>query len=229
LCTDVDDTDPAPSFVRDELLFASNRGSDFDLYAATPVDSGFDVARIDELCSKDDEREPSVASDGRTACFASKLAGTRGFDLFRAQRTPRGWTGVESMTALNGPLDERAPLLLSNGFEVWFARRAATGSLDLYRSHAVELVRVPPRGWSTAEILSIASLLALALLALLAERWPGLDTIYKCFLVSVLVHLFLLWWLHSVRIENGGAPSGKKRDRIRVHVREDGRWPPIPA
>ena len=72
---------------------------------------------------------------------------------------------------------------------------------DLYRARSVELFRVPgrPIGWLDLSILAL--LLLVALLAWLARRWQQLEVLYKCVLISLIIHLLLLWWFRRVEVE----------------------------
>ncbi|MEZ5973663.1 MAG: hypothetical protein R3E96_02125 [Planctomycetota bacterium] len=72
------------------------------------------------------------------------------------------------------------------------------GRPQLLQARSRELfVRPSARpGWF--ELALLAALLLLALLAWLAKRWTTFEVIYRCVLVSLLVHALLLWWFRDV-------------------------------
>ena len=80
-----------PSLSADErtILFASNRGGDFDLYVATRPDrtAAFEAPRaVSTLNGPTDESEVFLRDDGCEVFFTSERAGTLGSsDLYRAR------------------------------------------------------------------------------------------------------------------------------------------------
>ncbi|MEZ6016946.1 MAG: hypothetical protein R3F49_17645 [Planctomycetota bacterium] len=239
-----DDSDPAPVPGTDVIVFASNRGKlgaypDFDLYAANPVrladsaaPAAFDVAPLTPLNSAFEEREPTFTADGRAVVFASdREGGAGGFDLYRSGLLPgatidgmgQGFVAPEALIGVNGATDERGPFLSLDGFTLYFgieAEVAGKPAADLFRASSKELFRTPgpPVGWR--ELLLLALLLMLALLAALAKRWRGLDILYKCVLISLLVHLLMLWWAREVYPEPvmPAQEGDGSRTRIRLVV-----------
>jgi hypothetical protein len=212
-----DDCDPAPRPGTEELVFASNRdGKSFDLYSAH-LGVGT-VAALESLATSHDERDPAFSPDGRALFFASDRDREGSFDLWRSFAGQDGWLAPASLDSLNSDASERGPCATSDGFTLYFTREVDGRASDVLSSRTLELYRLPtlPVSWIDWSIL--ASLLALALMAYLAERWPGLDTIYKCFLASMLVHIALLLWFRHVWLEGHGfetpEPSGLHRVRL---------------
>jgi len=224
--TSADESDPAPVPGTTSLTFASNRPRgarvDWDLYVARarPPDAGarpdpaagrgaapgadaaaaspsFDVEPFTTLNTPFDERDPAYSADGTQIVFASDRTGSRGrFDLWRSLFTGGAWLSPEPLEGLNTAGSERTPRPSLDGFTLLY-----TVGGDLVRARSRELFRVPgrPVGWLDLTILVM--LLLVALLAALAKRWERLDVLYKCVLVSLLVHAVLLWWLRDVYVE----------------------------
>jgi hypothetical protein len=200
-----DDTDPFPVPGSADVLFASDRPRfgrrDHDLFRAQHFEredgtTGFEVQALDALNTPFEERDPTLTPDGKTLYFASNRVGTRGgFDLWRSFDEGDGWMPPGALVGINTTADERGPLPSRDGFALLFDSGAQA---DLWRATSRELFRVPqpPLGWR--QLLGIAALLALAILAWMAKRWRGIDVLYRCLMVSVVVHLALLWFLRDV-------------------------------
>jgi len=210
--TVANETDPCPLPGSAALAFSSDRmrgmRTDYELYRATPITEGgettWELSALEELNSPFDEREPSYTADGRTVVFASDRSGSAGgFDLYRSLADRGEWLEPEPITDLNGPTSERGPYPSRDGFSMLFSIEGAEGNADLFRARSLELFRRPGRPIGWLDLLILAALLVLALLAYLAKRWDKLEVVYKCFLVSMLVHLGLLWWLQRVVVEGG--------------------------
>ena len=214
--TRVDDRDPAPLALHgagaEALVFASNRRVDqrtgFDLYRARPGPGGaWEVEPLEVLNTAAHEREPAFAADGGTLVFASDREGSLGgYDLYRSVLDRGEWLPAEPLAGVNTAASERGPHPSRDGFSLLFAVEDEAGAGDLYSARSIELFARPgkPVGW--LELLLLAALLVLALLAWLAKRWDTLEVVYKCFLVSLLLHLALLWWFRDIRPESGIVP-----------------------
>lgn len=212
-----DDCDPAPRPATVDLVFASRRGGgNFDLYVAHG-EAG-DVEPIPALDSARDEREPTFSPDGRALFFASDRRDGGSFDLWRSFDGADGWLEPAALDALNSAASERGPSAAADGFTLYFTREDAEHEADVLCARTLELYRLPGRPVGWLDLVILASLLSLALMAYLAQRWPALDTIYKCFLVSVLVHLALLWWFRDVWMEGSSSTrhDGDERHRVRL-------------
>ncbi len=212
-----DDCDPALRPGTEEIVFASNRdGQGFDLYTANPGVGT--VALLAPLATSRDERDPAFSADGRALYFASDRGSAGSFDLWRSFSGQDGWLAPASLDSLNSDVSERGPSPTADGFTLYFTREVPGRASEVVRARTLELYRLPalPIAWVDWAILG--SLLALALMAYLAERWPGLDTIYKCFLVSVLVHIALLLWFRNVLLEGRGLDQPERSGLHRVRI-----------
>lgn len=184
-----------------ELLFTSNRlhgsATDFDLYLArrTP-DGGWGPPEfLHELSSMADERCATLHPEGDSIVFTRPEA--RGIEVYESHRRADGsWSVPEPLRGLRHP---------DNGPEIRFdeggsALLLARGD-DTVRSRLRILRAIPDGGvpWGAWILLALAALLLL--LRLLASRWKGLEILYRCLLISVLVHLLLWWWLEDRGIE----------------------------
>jgi len=220
-----DESDPACEPGGPAVVFASNRArrarADFDLYRATPDGAGFlAVDALDALNSERDERDPAFGRDARSLWFASDRAAS--FDLWRAWGGVAGWERLEPLRALNGPEDERGPWLAAGGFELLFERGAPGAEPVFQRAHSRELLTLPPPPVSLAEWITLALLTLIGVLALLARRWHELDILWKCLLVSLVVHLLLLYGLRHVYPEHGAHELGPRAGpTIRVRLAPD--------
>ncbi|MBI1849985.1 MAG: PD40 domain-containing protein [Planctomycetes bacterium] len=212
--TAADECDPASVPGSDAIVFASNRPRgarrDFDLWIA-PLGPSRPIS-LDAVDSPFDEREPAFASDGRALLFASNRAGgTGGFDLYRSVLGETGWMAPEALRGINTEASERGPAPTADGFSMLFAVERPGGSSDLFRARSLELLRVPgrPIGWQDLTLLAL--LLLVALFAMLAKRWKKLDVIYKCLLISLFLHLLLLWLFQKLLVSGGGPGAIPKR------------------
>ena len=223
------------------------RGDSFNLWQAwsLPLFPGEDAPRygassLDELNSEFDERDPCYTLDGRALLFASdREGGSLGqFDLYRASRAPDdlvvedgpgdgAWLAPLPLSGVNTAASERDPRPSSDGFSLLFSREA-TGpagdvqGFDVWRASSKELVRTPGRPVGWRELIVLASLLVLALLAALAKRWRGLDVLYKAFLLSFIAHLLLLLWARDVVPTSEPAELDSDGEtRVKVRLVED--------
>ena len=224
--TEANETDPTPIPDSPDIAFASDRAAvanieNYDLYTATapgfgaPADSPWDVAAINAVNGNFNEREPAFAADGRTLLFSTdRVTSLGGYDIFRSILDRGQWLPPEIVPGVNSDQDERGPYTSSDGFSLWFSAEMEPGDFDIFRARSLELFRIPgrPVGWLDLTIL--ASLLLLALLAVLAKRWERMDIVYKCFLVSVVLHLLLLWWFQKVVPEPGEGTAPSQRESL---------------
>jgi WD40 repeat protein len=219
--TPADECDPAPVPGSRAIAFASNRARgarrDFDLWLAAP---GAAAVAIDALNSPADERDPAFAAEGRALLFASNRPGGAGdFDLYRSVLGESGWMAPEPLSDLDTDGAERGPAPSADAFSMYFARQRAGGSSDLFRARSLELLRVPgrPVGWQELTLLTL--LLLVALFAMLAKRWNKLDVIYKCLLVSLLLHVALLLLFRELVVGTGAPAPMPRRPEGLVRVR----------
>lgn len=230
-----DDTEPAPVPGSHALAFASNRKQgmrkDYDLYFARPGlqlpngVEGYLAENLTPVNTPFDERDPALAADGRSLFFATNRDDAVGeFDLFRSVREQVEWLPAQPLQGVNTELSERFPSPSDDGFSMFFSASAADGNFDIYRTRSLELFRVPgrPVGWVDLAVLSV--LLLLALLAFLAKRWERLDILYKCLLISVLLHLLMMWWFRRVHPESGDiqVPAGEPSFKVTLAASQPG-------
>ncbi|QDU65989.1 PD40 domain-containing protein [Engelhardtia mirabilis] len=231
LASAADDTDPAP-LPGGGLAFASNRDGgrleQFDLFLARPNPSepgAFLVEPLAPLNTGFDEREPAVAGDGRVLFFASDREGGQGsFDLYRSGLDLDGWSTPQALENLNGPGADRAPAPSVDGFTLVYSSEFEGSGADLMRATSRELFRREGDPVGLKELLLLVLLLLLALLAWGAKRWRGLDVVYRCFLISLLLHLLLLWWFREVYPESKELELAAREDGVKVRLvtRSDG-------
>ena len=231
-----DETDPRPVPGSAALAFASDRPRgmrrDFDLYLATPREAPeargrFEVAPLAFANSPFDERDPAWTAEGRSLVFASdRQGGAGGFDLWRSFLEEGRWLAPAPLRGVNSARSERGPSPSADGFSLFFdVADEADGSgdgraaPDLWRARSLELFRVPAPPVTWLEILLVVALVTLALLAWLAKRWGAMEVIYRCLLVSLIVHLLLLWYLRAVHPESEPValpPGGEQLFRVRL-------------
>ncbi len=231
LNTTADELDPAPVPGSRALAFASSRrrAMGLDLYLAAPLgetltdagtlvdpilvpgeaeraevtDSAWNVTPLDALNTPFHDRDPAFANDGLTLFFASnRSGGLGGFDLYQSVQSAGAWQPSQSLGTLNDTFDERAPSPSRDGFTLLFTTSdGVSDSTDLLRASSRELYRLPgrPVGWFDLTVLAL--LLLLALLAWLGKHWEALDILYKCLLVSLLIHLLMAYWFRDVYVD----------------------------
>ncbi len=223
LNTAADETDPAPVAGSRALAFASDRPRgqrrDHDVYIAVPRDAASDVSPLDgpDLSAGSawhtrpfdvvntpfEEREPAYAAGGQILIFSTDRQGAEGgFDLWHSMLSLGEWQPPRPLSGVNTADHERGPLLSPDGFELLFSVAADHDAGQLHRARSLELFRLPGRSVGWLDLSLLALLLLLALLAWLGRRWEALDILYKCLLVSLLVHLALMWWFRQVEVEH---------------------------
>ncbi|MFT7485158.1 MAG: hypothetical protein ACI9F9_001005 [Candidatus Paceibacteria bacterium] len=213
----LDEIDPAPLPLGDGLAFASNRNTagreGHDFYLALPnTEGGHEVAPMDALNSWQDDRELAFTADGRQAFFSSDRA-EGNYDLYASLNEFGVWLEPEAMQGLNSPAAERGPTAGNDGFELYFERSLQAqpngGSIresflpaHLFHARSLEIFQRPGRRVGWLDLLILVALLVLALLAWLAKRWDAIEVLYKCFLVSLLVHGAMMWWFRDIHPES---------------------------
>ncbi|MBL8842175.1 MAG: PD40 domain-containing protein [Planctomycetes bacterium] len=191
-----------------ELWFASNRevngSGDFDLLFAKSDGVRFAApAWADALLTPYDERAPAFSPDGRQLFFASdRPGGAGGADLWRSLRDGSGFLAPVTLGPLNGPGDELGPTLADDGFTLLYSANRVAGEAPLLlRTRTRELFPVPAPRFTLTDFTLLLLLALVALLAWLARRWEALDVIWKCMVVSLLLHLLFLWWTRRIDVE----------------------------
>ncbi|MGE3165969.1 MAG: hypothetical protein AB7O52_13775 [Planctomycetota bacterium] len=183
------------------LLFASNRayGSvvDHDLYLTRGHFGGewSLPERVEPLSSAADERGCALHPDAGSIAFTRP--GPTGLERFESWRLPDGsWSEPRPMPG--GLADGGAWLSFAHGGTSLIQARGE----EWWETHWV-LLRELPRPTLTAGLWALLLLAAVVLLILrlLAHRWPALELIYRCLLISAVLH-FLLWlWLRDEPVE----------------------------
>jgi len=228
--TAADESGPAPTPGSTALAFSSDRPrgrrTDHDLYLAladdgkaAPSFTGLAEGAFLAINTPFDERDPAFAVDGLALLFASDRDGSLGgLDLWRSVRSAGAWLEPEPLVGLNTEWTERAPMPSPDGFSLLFSAETPGDGGDLFRARSVELFRLPgrPVGWLDLTILAL--LLLVALLAWLGRRWEALDILYKCLLVSLVVHLGLMFWFREVEMETEvvDLPEGSPTFTVRL-------------
>ncbi len=208
-----DDTDPAPALDERELVFARGRGSHSELWRALLSADGRAAEGPTSLAFAD-AREPALSADGRVLWFSAPSGASRA--LWRSLWLRERWQPAQRIEELDSEADEGGPCPAANGFELFFTRAEAGKPAHLWQARSREVYLLPQRPWTWMDSAVVASLLGLALMALLARRWPALDLIYKCLLVSVLLHLLLLFLMRYVFLGGGEvSPRGSETHRVR--------------
>lgn len=225
LNTDHDELDPTPVPGSRAITYASNqpRGMrrDLDLYTAVPRGAGgeWDITAFETANTPFDEREPTYTGDALGMVFSSdRDGGPGGFDLFHSVQSAGAWQEPERLKGLNTPADERGPFLAGDGFTLYFTESGVPGAAGLVRARSLELFRVPGRRVGWFDLTLLALLLLVALLGWLGRKWEALDVIYKCLLVSLIVHALLLWWFRDVFMEQaeGALPDRERSFQVEL-------------
>ncbi|TAH39545.1 MAG: hypothetical protein EYC70_01800 [Planctomycetota bacterium] len=228
--TEAAETDPAPVPGGGAFAFASNRSrgarADYDLYLAEPGpvgtgEEGYRVTAFPAVNSPFEECEPWFTGEAYTLLFSSNRGDAADYDLYRSVRDRGVWLPPEPIEGLNSPLSERGPTASPDGFTLWFSSEDTGEDSNLYVVHSKELYRVPGRPVGWLDLVVLASLLLLALLAWLATKWEQLDVLYKCYLISLLIHLLLLWLFQKVLVQSERVPQPERERTIKVRIAPD--------
>jgi outer membrane protein OmpA-like peptidoglycan-associated protein len=81
------------------------------------------------------ESQPSISADGRTLYFVSTRAGGKGgYDLWKSELGPDGWTNPVNLADLNTPYDEQSPFIHPDDQTLYFSSNGwpGLGSKDLF-------------------------------------------------------------------------------------------------
>jgi hypothetical protein len=138
--------DSAPSISADglSLYFSSNRAGGYgagDLYVATRESTDDDWGPAVNLGptvnTAFDDWMPSISADGLSLFFGStRPGGFGGYDLWVTTRATKAdeWGVPVNLRGINGPTDEFAVSISSDGLSLYFAsnRAGGRGSLDLW-------------------------------------------------------------------------------------------------
>ena len=177
------------------LLFTSNRlhglATDFDLFLAMRGRDGEWQAPVllDILSTGADERGAAIHPEGDSIVFSRPES--RGLEYFESYRRSDGtWSDPERLRALRHP-DNGAMVRFDEGGNALLFERNG----QWFRSRLRILREIPTGGTPWGAWILLALALLLLLLRAMASRWSGLEILYRCLLVSILIHLLLWWWL----------------------------------
>jgi hypothetical protein len=225
-----DETDPAVR-TPTEIWFASNRetagnlgGGDFDLFLTKSDGVRFSAPEAaGAVGSPFDERAPAFSPDGRVLIFASNRSdGRGGFDLWRSLLRDGEFQKPANLGTPNSASDELGATLTDDGFTLLYASdRDEPGRFALLQTRTRELFPIEAPRFTLADFTVLLLLALIALLAWLARRWEALDILYKCMVVSLLVHLMILWATRRVDVEAKAADFAGTTDTFEVHVLGD--------
>ena len=132
------DIDPTLRADQREILFASDRGGDFDIYTSTRASEEAlwqDPQRSETLTSPAGETSPEISSDGLVLTFASDISGEGALDLFVSTRvdTSSDWATAVNISELNTIGADVSASLTTDHLEV-FLCASFSGNLDIYRA-----------------------------------------------------------------------------------------------
>jgi len=219
-----------PATLREELY-----QNDYDVYAVDLQAAAAPPRRLDDVCSRANDGQPTVSPDGHWLYFASDRAGGQGgYDLWRSRVTVRPLAGFMPPENLGVPVNTRAheldPAVSLEGFGLYFSsNRAEEDIYALYyaRSHEVfQVVRtrrlavgriLADLSWPLIGLILALIGLALTLLALARlRRRPGLLT--SAMMVSLILHLIALSLFTIWQISYRVAELAKQEERFEVAV-----------
>ena len=218
-----------PATLREELY-----QNDYDIYALDLQDAAA-PRRLDVVCSRANDGQPTVSPDGTWLYFASDRAGGRGgYDLWRSRVTLGPLAGLMPPENLGLPVNTAAheldPAVTLEGFGIYFSsNRAEEQTYAIYyaRSHEVfQVVRtrrlaighiLGELSWPLIGLILALAGLVLTLLALARlRRRPGL--LASAMMVSLILHLVALSLFTIWQISYRVAELAKQEQRFEVAV-----------
>ena len=198
------------------MFFCSNRGlSGFDIYVSRPApppggDRGeTEVAPVEELNSRFDEREPGLTGDGRTLFFASDRAGDAGqFALYRSLEDNGTWLPPNRLAGLEVGYSQRGPQPTPDGFALYFeSSELDEGGLRVER-RATCSARARSSSSGSRPRRSDGSTCCCSSRSCAWPCSPGSpsagNSSTSCtavVLLSILIHLLLMWWFRHLHPE----------------------------
>ncbi len=231
-----DETDPALRGPSGELWFASNRqlggSGDWNLFVSKSDGVHFAPPLFaDKVDSPFDERAPAFTPDGRVLLFSSdRMGGAGGFDLWRSLLRDGEPEPPHNLGTPNGPGDESGPTLTDDGFTLLYAAATADATtpdtadsaapphFELLKTRTRELFAVEAPLFTLADFTILLLLALVALLAWLARHWEALDILWKCMVVSLLLHLLFLWYSRLVDVESHESGLGAPQNTFEVEL-----------
>lgn len=193
------------------LAFTSNRASgsplDFDVFVAKGEFGGewTSPLPVPQAATPADERAVAILAEGETLLFSRPASGGVRYYETWIERGGR-WSEPRHLARFDHA--DNQPRLVADGVRRGFSFQRG----DQFLATQLDVLRPIPvdGGRSWAPWLIVAAALALLILRLLAFRWSGLEVIYWCLLVSLLVHLLLWWLFQDHEIEKPEAPPASE-------------------
>jgi len=255
-------------------LRAAREAADYDLFSAAKGegDSLEEPSPLSALNLRGwSEGAAAVSPAGDFLYFASNRPGGQGgFDLYRVRLAaadmalPASLLPVNLGPQVNSAADELDPAVAAQGFQLYFARSSG-GREDIHATWSREVYRRKETGdpyWDLAAVLAflgdllgrippvilvllIALLLYLIALLILRKRLGTLTLLARCFLLALLIHLLMAFWMNRTEVERAimaalsppeelelevVSPGGDPEDDVGLAIREavaDGGEPPV--
>ncbi len=144
LNSSADELDPFLSNDGHWLYFASNRKGGhggLDLYrAAVAADGSLGAPQNlgPTTNTRQDERSPALADDGRLLFASNRGGGSGGWDLWQGRASGNGFAAVTALAGINTPGDEVDASWLGGGRGVVVARSNAQGGTQLWLSQCLQ-------------------------------------------------------------------------------------------
>ncbi|MEN5208331.1 TolB-like protein [Stenotrophomonas terrae] len=151
LNSSADELDPFLSSDGQWLYFASNRKGGhggLDLFRAAVAADGSLAAPQNlgpAINTRQDERSPALADDGRLLFASNRGGGSGGWDLWQARASGDGFAAVTGLAGISTPADEVDASWLGGGRGVIVARTNAQGGTQLWLSQCRQGQWAEPR------------------------------------------------------------------------------------
>lgn len=224
---------------------------DYDLYAASITDAGFQSAEpLEAANSAGNDGAPAFSPIGDFLYFASDRAGgLGGFDLYRTRKVRGEFQAPANLGgAVNTTANELDPALDVGGYALHFssdrsvtdgtqAESSSAARYHLYRTFSREVfhdveVRQPVIQWAAlwrqigpnVMWALLGLLVLLLLLALMRDAYRRrLSLLARCLIVSLMVHALLMLCFNAVKVTATIASAVRRAGPIQVALSPGGR------